>query len=74
MSKFLEYPDRGRDKRIKDIRYIVVEILGSKKQWEVIVGKEIGKLDHPKNSQIILHSLVDYLGLPFLQEIGLAEK
>jgi len=74
VNKFLANPDRGRDIRIKDIRHIVVEILGSKKQWEVIVGKEIGKLDHPKNSQIIPHSIVDYLGLPFLQEIGLAEK
>jgi ABC-type multidrug transport system ATPase subunit len=74
VNNFLANPDRGRDIKIKDIRNILVEILGSSKQWEVIVGQAIGKLHHPINLQINPHSLVDYLGLPFLQEIGLAEK
>ena len=73
VKQFIADPNRGRDLKIKAIRNIVREILGSSKPWETIVGQCIGKINHTKSLPIIPHSLVDYIGLPFLQEIGLAD-
>ena len=71
--QFLADASRGRDIKIINIRNIIVKIFNSTKPWEAIIGQCIGNLYLLKNSPISTHSLVDYLGIPLLQEIGLAE-
>jgi AAA15 family ATPase/GTPase len=74
MATFLAKLDRNRHHKIKNIRNIIVEILGFNKPWEVVVGQAIGKLSHTIGSDIQPHSIVDYLGLPLLEEIGLVNS
>ena len=73
MSTFLAMPDRNRHQKIKNIRNIIVAILGFNKPWEVVVGQAIGELNHTICSDIQPHSIIDYLGLPLLEEIGLVQ-
>lgn len=74
LVNLIAHQDRGRDLKIKNIRNLITQILGTSKSWDVLIGQNIGKLNHPKNTPILSDSLVDYIGLPLLQEVGLAES
>lgn len=53
--------DRLRDTKIKAIRQLICSIGGSNKQWEVVVGQAIGKLN-PLEAASSPSSLISYLG------------
>jgi len=66
---FCEKFDR-KNLKLKQLRqFIPSAILGKTKIWEVLVGQTISKLD--SNSPRTPHSLIDYLGPDFVDEVVL---
>jgi len=62
-GNMVAFRDGGWDRKfhqLKEIRLVLVDLAGSNKPWEVIVGRAIASLsaDSPANE----HSLKDYLG------------
>jgi len=63
------FRDGGWDRKfhqLKEIRLVLVDLAGSNKPWEVIVGRAIASLsaDSPANE----HSLKDYLVRSLLEK------
>lgn len=67
---FLNCPNRGRDRKIKNIRQLIPAVLGSKKPWEVVVGQALGNLDGSISAQAG-RGIVEYVGRDALVAIGL---
>jgi hypothetical protein len=64
LKELIDSPDRMQQKKIKDIRQLIVGILGSNKPWEALVGQamaaEVGKAKMPNDK----FALLNYLGQP----------
>ena len=52
--------DDRRTTKIKDIRNVLVALLGASKPWEVLVGQLLA--DHAKGTDSSKHSVREYLG------------
>lgn len=44
LRKLIDSEDRLRNKKIKDIRQLIVSVAGSKKPWEVVVGQALAAI------------------------------
>ena len=69
-DNMVAFRDGGWDRKFhqpKEIRLLLVDLAGSNKPWEVIVGRAIASLseDSPANE----HSLKDYLGEKLVREV-----
>ena len=69
-DNMVAFRDGGWDRKfhqLKEIRLLLVDLAGSNKPWEVIVGRAIASLseDSPANE----HSLKDYLGEKLVREV-----
>ncbi|MDB2396185.1 AAA family ATPase [Planktomarina temperata] len=69
-GNMVAFRDGGWDRKfhqLKEIRLVLVDLAGSNKPWEVIVGRAIASLsaDSPANE----HSLKDYLGEKLVREV-----
>ncbi len=62
--------DRCQNKKLKLVRNVIPEILGTKKPWEVIIGRSIAALNGSPPATVPAHSLTAYLGIAFLTSIG----
>ncbi|MET3518169.1 ABC-type cobalamin transport system ATPase subunit [Pseudacidovorax sp. 1753] len=64
LQELINSADRMQQKKIKNVRQLIVGILGSNKPWEAVVGQamaaQIGKAEIPKDQ----FSLLNFLGRP----------
>jgi AAA ATPase domain len=68
VQEMIESTDRLKQKNIKVIRSLIVNICGSQKPWEVVVGQTIGTIDE-KNLPTELFSICDFIGIEALQKL-----
>jgi energy-coupling factor transporter ATP-binding protein EcfA2 len=66
----LDSNDRLRDKKIKDIRQLIVGALDSNKPWTTLIGQVLGGINN-SSARTSEHGIVEYVGLPALVAVGL---
>lgn len=68
LENIINSKDRYRNKKIKDIRNIIMGIYETRRLWEVHAGQAIWK-SYEDNLQFSPHSVVDYIGKDLLEKL-----
>lgn len=58
----IDSPERGRDRKLKDLRNIIIGITGVSKDWEVVVGQALGRLAKANQASTGPFSLSEFVG------------
>lgn len=62
LRQLISSKDRFRDKKIKDIRQLIISIAGSNKPWEVVVGQTLASVIASERASTDGFSIFDFLG------------
>lgn len=73
LEDIIQSTDRGRDRKIKDLRNVIIGIADAHKDWEIVVGQAIGRLEKDFSVGAKSFSIREFIGSGALQAVGAIE-